>query len=82
MSDFVYTGEILIEDFQTGERAMDVLRDLLELLDTAESWNLQDFKAQIEWLIADKLKLVSPETYTTSEWFVFHGMNDQCSELL
>ncbi|KAJ7481162.1 hypothetical protein B0H11DRAFT_1915712 [Mycena galericulata] len=62
VQDFVYTGKIKREPEQTDEGHMDFLRDLLELLEDADEWDMPELKDEIGRLVKE-WKLLSRDTY-------------------
>ncbi|KAJ7578057.1 hypothetical protein C8J56DRAFT_869498 [Mycena floridula] len=64
--DFVYTGEIFDESEKMSldniEGREEILSHVLEMLDTAEDWNMKDLKRKVEKIIIEEFKLISPYT--------------------
>lgn len=66
IQDFIYTGKIEREPDETDEGHMTFLRDLLELLEGADEWDMPELKDEIGRLVKER-KLLSRDTYWTSE---------------
>ncbi|KAF7322359.1 hypothetical protein HMN09_00013700 [Mycena chlorophos] len=64
--DFVYTGKIDAKPADTEDGHEDFLRDLLELLRSADQWHMDDLKDEVGRVI-DQWGLLSSATYTLIE---------------
>lgn len=53
---------------------MVLLCELLELLTTADVWDLQELKSEVGWIIASEHKLIGPDTYKMGELLVHYIM--------
>ncbi|KAJ6490694.1 hypothetical protein C8R47DRAFT_1071069 [Mycena vitilis] len=60
--EFVYTGKIELHPGETDEGHMAALRDLLELLGSADEWDMPELKDEIGRLIND-WRFLSRDTY-------------------
>jgi hypothetical protein len=65
-TEFVYTGDIRIEECEDAEAAETLLQCLLELLMIADLWELPKLKSKIGSLIAQEHMLIGPDTYKMS----------------
>ncbi|KAF5382259.1 hypothetical protein D9757_008956 [Collybiopsis confluens] len=63
--DILYTGDIPDERPQNDDFAMELLRNLLELLPVADRWDLPLLRKKLGWLITTKYLFIQPETLST-----------------
>ncbi|KIK66157.1 hypothetical protein GYMLUDRAFT_219036 [Collybiopsis luxurians FD-317 M1] len=60
--DIVYTGDIQAERTDNEEQAMELLKNLLEMLPVADSWDLPALRKKLGWFITTKYLFIQPET--------------------